>query len=107
MVRHFTNSLCASFNEKICQIIYPVAVGFGYGIYTPLQLTGSLNPPIGTLASSTTMDRTAESATAIRRVLEAHPVYTGIALMLGFSVYRWNINRVSYTICAVAVLMTG
>ena len=53
------------------------------------------------------MDRTAEFSTTITRVLETHPVYTGTALLLGLSAYRWNVNRVSYTICAVAVLMTG
>ena len=53
------------------------------------------------------MDRKAEFATPIRRVLEAYPVYTVAALLLGFSIYRWNVNRVGYTTCAVTVLRTG
>ena len=35
-----------------------------------------------------------EFSTSIRRVLETHPAYTITALSLGFSIYRWNANRV-------------
>jgi cytochrome P450 len=40
------------------------------------------------------MDRIEEFATPIKRALEAHPVYAFVTLSLGFSVYRWNANRV-------------
>ena len=47
------------------------------------------------------MDRVGEFAIPIRRVLETRPVYTVVALSLGFSLYRWNAKRVSFTICAI------
>ena len=47
------------------------------------------------------MDRVGELVIPIRRVLEARPIYTVVALSLGFSLYRWNANRVGYTICAI------
>ena len=40
------------------------------------------------------MDKVEEFATPIKRVLQAHPLYTAIALSLGYSVYRWNATRV-------------
>jgi len=40
------------------------------------------------------MKTTEEFSTLIRRVLEAYPAYTIVALLLGFSIYRWNANRV-------------
>ena len=49
------------------------------------------------------MDRIEEFATPIRRALEAPPVYAFLALLLGFSVYRWNANRVGYTIYTVTL----
>ena len=51
-----------------------------------------------------TMDRVGEFSILITRVLEARPIYTVVALSLGFSLYRWNANRVSYTICAIIKL---
>ena len=40
------------------------------------------------------MDRIEEFATPIRRVLHAHPAYTLVGLSLGYSLFRWNSNRV-------------
>jgi len=51
------------------------------------------------------MDRVGEFAIPIRRILEARPIYTVVALSLGVSIYRWNANRVGYTFCAVIQTM--
>ena len=45
---------------------------------------------------TTTMNRIGEVFIPVRRVLETHPVYTVVALALGFSVHRWNANRVGH-----------
>ena len=51
-----------------------------------------------------TMDWVGDFAIHIRRVLEARPIYTVVALSLGFTLYRWNANRVGYTICVIIKL---
>jgi hypothetical protein len=48
------------------------------------------------------MDKIEEFAAPIRRALETHPVYTVLALSLGFSVYRWNANLVGDMIPATS-----
>ena len=40
-------------------------------------------------------------AALIKRALEVLHIYAIIALLLGFSVFRWNVNRVCYTTCAI------
>ena len=43
------------------------------------------------------MDTIEEAFTPIKSILQAYPVYTAVGISLGFSVYRWNANRVSDT----------
>jgi hypothetical protein len=81
-------------NEKIHQIVLnPFPSGPEHYKYTPQRSWTALNP-VETSPSSTIMDRIEEFATPIKRALEAHPVYAFVTLSLGFSVYRWNANRV-------------
>ena len=41
------------------------------------------------------MDTIEDVFTPISNIFQAHPVYTVVGISLGFSVYRWNANRVS------------
>jgi hypothetical protein len=49
------------------------------------------------------MNRIEEFTTPIRTVLQAHPLYTTLALSLGLSIYRWNSNRVGNVLCTFTV----
>ena len=42
------------------------------------------------------MDRIEDVFVPVRRILETHLVYTVVDLALGFSVHRWNANRVGH-----------
>jgi len=48
-----------------------------------------------TLQPLSNMDTIEDVFTPIRSVFQAHPVYTVVGISLGFSIYRWNANRVS------------
>ena len=74
----------------------------------PGNCTNSITKSLSTLALFGDMDRRPEFATPIKRVLEADPISTIVALLLGFSIYRWNVNRgLVLSPCWVKVLTYG
>jgi hypothetical protein len=82
-------------NEKNRQIASnPFLSGRSGHKYTPL--VNMLSRPC-----PTTMDRMEVFVPPIRRVLEPLPVYVITSLLLGFSVFRWNANRVRGSACAI------
>ena len=65
-------------------VLTPFPTGPGNGI-------NSITKSLSTLALFD--DHGQEIATLIKRVLEAYLISTVVALLLAFSIYRWNVNR--------------